>query len=65
MNADCIMLNNGVTMPKIGYGVFRMTGNAACEEAVVQAINSGHRRRQSYAGSLGRFSVLEHGQACR
>ena len=43
MNTDCITLNNGVTMPKIGYGVFRMTDNAACEEAVVQAINSGYR----------------------
>lgn len=43
MNTDCITLNNGVTMPKIGYGVFRMTDSAACEEAVVQAINSGYR----------------------
>lgn len=38
-----ITLNNGVTMPPIGYGVFRMTDQAACEEAVVQAIRAGYR----------------------
>lgn len=36
-------LNNGVAMPRIGYGVFRMTDNAACEEAVVEAIRAGYR----------------------
>lgn len=35
MNNDFVTLNNGVTMPRIGYGVFRMTDAAACEEAVV------------------------------
>lgn len=38
-----IILNNGVSMPKIGYGVFRMTDQKACEEAVVQAIQAGYR----------------------
>lgn len=38
-----IVLNNGVEMPKLGYGVFRMTEAAACEEAVVQAIKAGYR----------------------
>lgn len=38
-----IILNNGVSMPKIGYGVFRMTDQKACEEAVVQAIEAGYR----------------------
>lgn len=37
------VLNNGVLMPPIGYGVFRMTDLAACEEAVVQAIHAGYR----------------------
>ena len=36
-------LNNGVEMPAIGYGVFRMTEPDACEEAVVQAIQAGYR----------------------
>jgi len=43
MNTDFITQNNGVPMPRIGYGVFRMTDAAACEEAVVQAIQSGYR----------------------
>lgn len=38
-----IALNNGVEMPKLGYGVFRMTEAAACEETVVQAIKAGYR----------------------
>ncbi len=38
-----IVLNNGTTMPPIGYGVFRMTDEAACEEAVLQALNTGYR----------------------
>lgn len=36
-------LNNGVTIPAIGYGVFRMTNSAAYEEAVVQAVDTGYR----------------------
>ena len=38
-----VILNNGVTMPKIGYGVFRMTDMDECEDAVVQAIRTGYR----------------------
>ena len=43
MMHEKITLNNGITMPKIGYGVFRMTDAAQCEEAVVQAIRAGYR----------------------
>ena len=38
-----VTLNNGVKMPAIGYGVFRMKDPEECEEAVVQAIQSGYR----------------------
>ena len=38
-----ITLNNDIEMPAIGYGVFRMKDPAECEEAVVQAIQSGYR----------------------
>ena len=40
---NVITLNNGICMPKIGYGVFRMTDEKECEEAVVQAIKTGYR----------------------
>ena len=43
MNPKKIVLNNGVSVPPIGYGVFRMTDEAACEEAVVEAIHAGYR----------------------
>lgn len=38
-----LTLNNGVVMPAIGYGVFRMTDARQCEEAVVEAIRAGYR----------------------
>ena len=38
-----LVLYNGVTMPPIGYGVFRMTNLEECENAVVQAIQTGYR----------------------
>lgn len=38
-----IALNNGIKMPKIGFGVFRMTNEDECEEAVMNAIQSGYR----------------------
>lgn len=38
-----VTLNNGIKMPGIGYGVFRMKDPEECEEAVVQAIQSGYR----------------------
>lgn len=38
-----IILNNGIKMPLIGYGVFRMTDLEACENAVVQAVKTGYR----------------------
>lgn len=38
-----VTLNNGIEMPRIGYGVFRMKDPEECEEAVVQAIHSGYR----------------------
>lgn len=43
MNTKKIVLNNGVSVLPIGYGVFRMTDEAVCEEAVVEAIRAGYR----------------------
>ena len=43
MERNDIVLNNGVTMPPIGYGVFRMMNLEECENAVVQAIKTGYR----------------------
>ena len=43
---NTVMLNNGVQMPKIGFGVFRINDMEECEEAVLQAIQSGYRHGQ-------------------
>ncbi|MFK8256161.1 aldo/keto reductase [Erwinia sp. AnSW2-5] len=38
-----VALNNGVTMPLLGFGVFQMTDAAECERAVLDAIDTGYR----------------------
>ena len=43
MERKDIVLNNGTTMPPIGYRVFRMTDLEECENAVVQAVKTGYR----------------------
>lgn len=40
---EYVKLNNGVDMPKLGFGVFQITDLAQCEQAVVDAIASGYR----------------------
>lgn len=49
---ETVTLNNGVSMPRIGYGVFRMTDQEACEEAVVQAVQAEQRRRGKWKNSI-------------
>lgn len=43
MMKNTVILNNGIQMPKIGFGVFRINNMEECEEAVVQAVQSGYR----------------------
>jgi 2,5-diketo-D-gluconate reductase A len=38
-----VMLNNGVEMPLLGFGVFQVTDAAECERSVYQAIQTGYR----------------------
>ena len=38
-----IRLNNGVEMPLLGLGVYQMTDEAVCEQAVFDAIQTGYR----------------------
>ncbi len=40
---DDIILNNGVKMPKVGFGVYLMNNPEACERSVTDAINAGYR----------------------
>src|SRR3954471_24981680 len=38
-----IILNNGVEMPNLGFGVYQITDPAACENSVLDAIEAGYR----------------------
>lgn len=40
---EYLTLNNGVEMPKLGLGVFRVTDLQEAEQTVVQAIEAGYR----------------------
>jgi 2,5-diketo-D-gluconate reductase A len=40
---NTVVLNNGVEMPSIGYGVFRISNTEECEKAVYEAIKAGYR----------------------
>lgn len=37
------VLNNGVEMPLLGFGVYQMTDATECEQAVRDAIDTGYR----------------------
>jgi len=38
-----VTLNNGLKMPQLGFGVFQVADPAQCEQAVVEAIQTGYR----------------------
>ncbi len=38
-----VKLNNGIEMPQLGFGVFQVTDLEQCEQAVVDALDSGYR----------------------
>src|SRR5205814_6395345 len=38
-----VVLNNGVEMPILGFGVFQMTNAEECEQSVAEAIRLGYR----------------------
>lgn len=40
---NTVKLNNGIEMPQLGFGVFQVTDLNQCEQAVVDAIDSGYR----------------------
>ena len=38
-----VLLNNGVEMPILGFGVFQIPNESECEQAVIEAIKTGYR----------------------
>lgn len=52
-----IKLNNGVEMPILGFGVFQMQDMAECEQAVVDAIETGYRLIDTAASYMNEEAV--------
>lgn len=40
---EYVRLNNGVRMPKLGFGVYQIRDAAQCEQAVLDAVSTGYR----------------------
>ena len=51
------LLNNGVEMPILGFGVFQVTEAGACEQAVIEAIQTGYRLIDTAASYLNEAEV--------
>jgi diketogulonate reductase-like aldo/keto reductase len=40
---QCIILNNGVKMPILGFGVFQIADLSVCEQSILDALETGYR----------------------
>lgn len=54
---NTVTLNNGITMPILGFGVFQIPDPAECERAVVDAIGEGYRLIDTAASYLNEQAV--------
>jgi 2,5-diketo-D-gluconate reductase A len=52
-----VLLNNGVEMPILGFGVFQVTDLAECERSVEEAITTGYRLIDTAASYLNENAV--------
>lgn len=52
-----VLLNNGVEMPILGFGVFQITDAKECERSVVDAIQTGYRLIDTAASYLNEEAV--------
>lgn len=61
---EFVALNNGVKMPKEGFGVFQVPDPAQCEQAVLDAIASGYRLIDTAAAYMNEKAVGEAIKKC-
>jgi len=54
---DYVTLDNGLAMPLLGFGVFQIPEPAACEQAVIDAIEAGYRLIDTAASYLNEEAV--------
>ena len=57
-----VILNNGVKMPLLGFGVFQVPDAEICERSVIEAIHTGYRLIDTAAGYMNEEAV---GQAIK
>ena len=61
---EYVTLNNGVKMPLEGFGVFQVPDPAQCEQAVLDAIESGYRLIDTAAAYMKETAVGEAIKKC-
>lgn len=61
---EFITLNNGVEMPLEGFGVFQVPDPAQCEQAVLEAVESGYRLIDTAAAYMNEEAVGAAIQKC-
>ncbi|MFV0394739.1 MAG: aldo/keto reductase, partial [Coprobacillaceae bacterium] len=59
---EYVTLNNGVKMPKAGFGVFQIKDQEECEKVILDAIGVGYRlidTAQSYGNEVAVGNVIK------
>jgi diketogulonate reductase-like aldo/keto reductase len=56
-NMNKVVLNNGVEMPILGFGVFQVTDTKECENSVLEAIRVGYRLIDTAASYMNEEAV--------
>ena len=54
-----VVLNNGVQMPTLGFGVYQVTDGGECERSVLEAIRTGYRLIDTAASYMNEQAVGE------
>ncbi len=54
---EIFTLNNGNTIPQVGFGVFQVPDMAECEQVVLEALKAGYRHIDTAAGYLNEEAV--------
>ena len=65
---EFVTLNNGVKMPKVGFGVYRIKDHKQCKQAVLDAIDVGYRlidTAQSYGNEEAVGKAIQETQVPR
>lgn len=52
-----VVLNNGVEMPILGFGVFQVTDSKQCEKRVLEAVHAGYRLIDTAAAYMNEEAV--------